>query len=335
MALGTPDYAAPEQRDASAATDHRADIYSLGVVLYEMLTGERPTGKLEAPSKRVQVDIRIDEIVLRALEKTPEMRFQTAGEMRTQVEALAHAAPVATASAEPRPHATAIFLGILLLVIAVMLTILGITIHNQRVEALSAKDQTRVVLLQKEFMAASEQLGEANANAGRAASRSGDSTQPEAARAQAHEEQQMHEQKAQRAGERLDQVNAQLRSATAAQDVRRVFNHTHSPLTVRELRDSDPSFKTYTVVFKVTADEKGAVQAMTASRIVDPLSPETKLPEMQLPQAYLDVARAKSEASLQLPTRRGSIESVSCFSFTPEQPTVVITDLNLPLDKQP
>jgi serine/threonine protein kinase len=85
--LGTPDYAAPEQSNGTA--DHRADIYSLGVVLYEMLTGERPKENFIAPSKRVQVDIRIDEIVLRALEKQPELRFATAAEFRTQVEAIA------------------------------------------------------------------------------------------------------------------------------------------------------------------------------------------------------------------------------------------------------
>ncbi|MEY2598374.1 MAG: hypothetical protein RLZZ142_633, partial [Verrucomicrobiota bacterium] len=83
--LGTPDYAAPEQREASSTLDHRADIYSLGVVLYELLTGERPTQRIEAPSKRSRVDIRVDEVVLKALEAQPELRFATAAEFREEV----------------------------------------------------------------------------------------------------------------------------------------------------------------------------------------------------------------------------------------------------------
>ncbi len=57
---------APEQKE-HRTTDHRADIYSLGVVLYEMLIGELPADKLQPPSKRVPVDVRINEVVLRAL----------------------------------------------------------------------------------------------------------------------------------------------------------------------------------------------------------------------------------------------------------------------------
>jgi len=84
--LGTAAYMAPEQVEKPATVDHRADIYSLGVVFYEMLTGELPLGRFAAPSEKAAVGENVDAVVLRALEKERERRQQSAGEMKTQVE---------------------------------------------------------------------------------------------------------------------------------------------------------------------------------------------------------------------------------------------------------
>lgn len=88
-AVGTPGYHAPEQKTDPQRADTRADIYSTGVVFYEMLTGQLPGGKIEPPSKKVHIDVRLDAVVMRALENAPELRWQTAQELRTQVETLA------------------------------------------------------------------------------------------------------------------------------------------------------------------------------------------------------------------------------------------------------
>ncbi|MFN0244042.1 MAG: serine/threonine-protein kinase [Planctomycetota bacterium] len=83
--MGTVHYMAPEQMERPRDVDHRADIYSLGVVFYEMLTGSLPLGRFEPPSHRVQLDVRLDEIVLRSLEREPSRRYQHAVEVKTDV----------------------------------------------------------------------------------------------------------------------------------------------------------------------------------------------------------------------------------------------------------
>jgi len=87
--MGTPHYMAPEQFEKPLEVDHRADIYALGVVLYEMLTGEVPMGAFAPPSQKVQIDVRLDEVVLRTLAREPDRRYQKVSQLQTDVENIA------------------------------------------------------------------------------------------------------------------------------------------------------------------------------------------------------------------------------------------------------
>jgi predicted Ser/Thr protein kinase len=83
--MGTPHYMAPEQVENPKAVDHRADIYSMGVVIYEMLTGELPLGAFAKPSEKARLHHRLDEIILRALAKEPDRRYQRATDVKADV----------------------------------------------------------------------------------------------------------------------------------------------------------------------------------------------------------------------------------------------------------
>ncbi len=103
--MGTPSYMAPEQVGDPRGVDHRADIYALGIVFYQMLTGELPLAKFVAPSQKVRIDVRLDEVVLKALEKEPSRRYQHASKLKTDVETIAGQTTEGSAKSSPKQPA--------------------------------------------------------------------------------------------------------------------------------------------------------------------------------------------------------------------------------------
>ncbi len=101
--MGTPDYAAPEQFDPTTQIDHRADIYALGVMIYQMITGALPRGVWKPPSQRAPVSTQWDAVVSRAMQNDPAERYQHASDVKTDVSSIPliggrAAAPSAAAS---------------------------------------------------------------------------------------------------------------------------------------------------------------------------------------------------------------------------------------------
>ena len=84
VVIGTAAYMAPEQARGEAV-DHRADIWSVGLVLYEMVKGTRPA---QAVRLRIEASPELERIVSKCLETEPELRYQHAADLRTVLERL-------------------------------------------------------------------------------------------------------------------------------------------------------------------------------------------------------------------------------------------------------
>ncbi len=95
MAMGTPDFVAPEALIPGVPLDGRADLYAIGVMLYQMLTGEIPRGMWTMPGAKLGTDPRFDVIIAKAMQTDREMRYQTAASIRRDLDVIMTTPPAA------------------------------------------------------------------------------------------------------------------------------------------------------------------------------------------------------------------------------------------------
>ena len=91
--VGTPNYLAPEHVTQGNSADPRNDIFSLGVMFYEMLTGDLPKGVFRPPSEQKAGDENLDKIVMRAMSADPEERYQEVSQIKNDISSLDSSAP--------------------------------------------------------------------------------------------------------------------------------------------------------------------------------------------------------------------------------------------------
>ncbi len=107
--FGTPHYTAPEVVNSPYSVDYRADIFSVGVMLHELLTGKLPANDPRPASLIAHCDIRFDAIIKRATQSLPASRYSSANEMANDLQAIGHAfkssGPQTVGLGVPRPVA--------------------------------------------------------------------------------------------------------------------------------------------------------------------------------------------------------------------------------------
>lgn len=102
--LGTAEYMAPEQTEDATQADHRADLYAVGVVLYELLTGTRPRGLFAMPSKvKSGIDPAWDSVVSKALQSDREQRFANASDMIATIQSIGTSHPDSSVTPSSTP----------------------------------------------------------------------------------------------------------------------------------------------------------------------------------------------------------------------------------------